>query len=97
MELTDEQKVKLVNAVGWDQILLKLPHREFIHALDLFSYKDVENEVGCSRGWLSHQMRIDHIPEPSVKLLKRFYFTREEVSMIKNIFSNTHSKKNQKR
>ena len=91
MELTDKQKIRLVDAVGMKRLLRYLPQETFVQAIDLHSYLDVEKKLGCTRGWITHRMRVGHIPEPSQKVMRRWYFTAEEVAQIEAVWKKLSS------
>ena len=91
MQLTDKQKIRLVDAVGMTRLLRYLPQETFVHAIDLFSYCDVETKLGCTRGWITHRMRVGHIPEPSQKVMRRWYFTADEVQQIEDVWKSQSS------
>ncbi|MEO1991860.1 MAG: hypothetical protein ABGW78_08005 [Pirellulales bacterium] len=93
MELTDKQKIKLVDAVGMTRLLRHLPQQTFVHILDLHSYFDIEQKLGCSRSWITHRMRVGHIPEPSQKVMRRWYFTADEVAQIEKVWKKLASEK----
>ena len=93
MELTDKQKIRLVDAVGMKKLLRYLPQDTFVHAIDLYSYVDVETKLGCTRGWITHRMRTGQIPEPSQKVIRRWYFTSDEVTQIEEVWKSLSSEK----
>jgi hypothetical protein len=93
MELTDKQKIKLVDAVGMKRLLRYLPQESFVQAIDLHSYLDIETKLGCTRGWITHGMRVGHIPEPSQKVMRRWYFTTDEVDQIEKVWKKLASEK----
>ena len=91
MELTDKQKINLVNAVGMKRLLRYLPQESFVQAIGLHSYLDVETKLGCTRGWITHRMRTGQIPEPSQKVMRRWYFTAKEVDQIEAVWKKLSS------
>ena len=91
MDLTDKQKIRLVDAVGMERLLRYLPQETFVKAIDLHSYLDVETKLGCSRGWINHRMRTGQIPEPSQKVMRRWYFTADEVTQIEKAWKSLPS------
>jgi hypothetical protein len=93
MELTNKQKIRLVDAVGITKLLRYLPQETFVKAIDLHSYLDVETKLGCTRGWITHGMKVGHIPEPSQKVMRRWYFTTDEVAQIEKVWKKLSSEK----
>ena len=93
MELTNEQKIRLVDLVGTEKIMRYLPQRDFVKALDLHSYFDIEKKLGCTRSWITHHMRLGEIPEPSKKIMRLWYFSSEEVAQVEIFWKNQSSGK----
>ncbi len=92
MELTNKQKIKLVNAVGLENLFRHLPQRACVDALGLRTFADIERRLGCTRSWITHGMKTGQIPEPTQKLIRRWYFTEKEVAQIEDVWKNQSSK-----
>lgn len=86
MELTNKQKIILCDSVGIDKLLYSLPQKDFVVALGVHSYYEIEKKLGCTRSWITHKMRLGIIPEPSQKIMRSWYFTPEEVTLVEKVW-----------
>ena len=91
MELTNKQKITLVDAVGWETIARTLSQRDYANALNLYSNIDVQRKLGCSRYWLVCNIQNGTIPTPTVKILKKAYFTADEVAQSEKVWKSLSS------
>lgn len=91
MELTDAQKITLIDVVGWDTISRIVPQRDYANALGLFSQADVRRRLGCTRYWLASSIEEGLIPAPTRTILKKTYFTEQEVKVIDNVWQSLSS------
>jgi len=91
MNLTDKQKIKLCDSAGIDKLLYSLSQKDFVVALGVHSYYEIEKKLGCTRSWLTHKMRLGKIPEPSQKIMRSWYFTSEEVTQIEKVWKKQSS------
>jgi len=93
MELTNKQKITLVDAVGWETISRTLTQRDYVNALNLYSSIDVQRKLGCSRYWLECNIKDGTIPTPTATILKKTYFTADEVDQIEKVWKSLSSEK----
>ena len=93
MELTNKQKITLVDAVGWETIAHTLSQHDYANALDLYSKIDVQRMLGCDRYWLVCNIQNGTIPTPTKKILKKTYFTSSEVVQIEKVWKKLSSEK----
>ena len=73
----------LVSHFGVERLVAELPQKEVAKLLDLVPVRDLAEELGVTYDSLRYAMSSDRIPFPTVRLVRRAYYTREQADEIK--------------
>jgi hypothetical protein len=82
--MNDRQTLELlVSYFGTERILAALPQRHVTKLLDLVSVRELADDMNLNYHTLRSYMNDGAIPFPTVRLVRRAYFTREQAETIK--------------
>lgn len=83
MKLTDTQKIHLFNALGpvWTTII---PVPVIKRILKLYSASDVARRVNKCQTQINYHVRCGHVPGPSVKIGKRWFWTASDAREVED-------------
>jgi hypothetical protein len=86
MKLTNSQKVKLFNALGtaWAEIL---PVPVIKRILRLSSASDLAKRTNKALTSITYHIKCGHVPGPSVKINKRWFWTAADARMVEDYLS----------
>jgi len=86
MKLTDAQKIQLFNALGttWMETL---PTPVMKRILRLYSATDLAKRTNKAFTSITYHIKMAHIPGPSVKLNKRWYWTAADARIVEDYLS----------
>ena len=84
MILNDKQMIELlIENFGTERILAALPQRHVTKLLDLISVRELADDLSLNYHTFRSHMNEGRIPFPTVRLVRRAYFTREQAETIK--------------
>lgn len=83
MKLTNSQKVKLFNALGpiWTG---RIPVPVIKRILKLYSASDIAKRVNKCQTQINYHVRAAHVPGPSVKINKRWFWTATDARTVED-------------
>ncbi|MCH7686075.1 MAG: hypothetical protein IH899_05240 [Planctomycetes bacterium] len=82
--MNDRQTLEvLVSHFGTERILAALPQRHVTKLLDLVSVRELADDLSLNYHTFRSHMNEGRIPFPTVRLVRRAYFTREQAETIK--------------
>ena len=73
----------LVDHFGVEKLIAALPQRPVAELLGLVSMRELADDMEVNYERLRYAMAMGRIPYPDVRLLRRAYYTREQVETIK--------------
>ena len=83
MILNDKQMIELlIENFGTERILAALPQRHVTKLLDLISVRELADDLSLNYHTFRSHMNEGRIPFPTVRLVRRAYFTREQAENI---------------
>ena len=84
MILNDKQMIELlIENFGTERILAAMPKRDVVAMLDLVSVRELAETMNLNYNTFRSHMNEGRIPFPTVRLVRRAYFTREQAETIK--------------
>ena len=82
--MDDKQTLEvLVSHYGTQRLIAALPQRHVMKLLDLVSVHELADDMNLNYHTLRSYMNDGAIPFPTVRLVRRAYFTREQAETIK--------------
>lgn len=75
---------KIEHALGADALLERLPQKKVKEALSLSSMTDLATVLCMPYETLRSRIHAGAIPKPNIRLGRRWFFTRDQVSTIKS-------------
>ena len=84
MILDDKQMIELlIENFGTERLIAALPQRQVTKLLDLVSVRELADGINLNYHTLRSHMNDDTIPFPTVRLVRRAYYTRDQADKIK--------------
>ena len=83
MKISNQQKVQLFDALGtsWTQVL---PVKTITKILRLYSAADISRRTNKLAPSINYHVQLGHVPGPSVKINKRWYWTAEDARELED-------------
>jgi len=82
--MNDRQTLELlVSHFGIERLIAAFPQRHVTNLLDLVSIRELANELSLNYHTFRSHMNEGRIPFPTVRLVRRAYYTREQAENIK--------------